>query len=299
MALLRIPVVPQPPAGPPMSLLDAAITFPNGEVGYDGQPIGDRWEGGFTWQPRQCGTISGRNDCNPSAEADYRTGSNDRRNHQPVILSSKFECSTMGGDWDFYRQSALDQLIAGEPAAAEQELWEGTLAAAAIDAGDDAYDDNLWLTKHGIAVDLTGGDGVTPARAVGLLEQFLADTGFGGAGMIHLQPQLLAHLYADVHVVGRRIYTARNTLIVAGSGYTGTGPAASDGGAPSAPPDGTVWAYATGLVTYRNGPIQVIPDDESEAVMRAANDVTVYAQRSTAGTWDSCAVGAALVTLPA
>lgn len=295
---LRTPVVPQPPAGPPMSLLDAAIT-PDSEVGYDGQPIGDRWEGGFTWQPRQCGIISGRNDCNPSADVDYRTGTNDRRSHQPVIISSKFECSTMGADWEFYRRSATDQLIAAEPVAAEQELWEGTLAAAAVDAGDDAYSDNLWLAKHGVATDLTGGTGVTPARAVGLLEQFLADTGFGSAGMIHLQPQLLAHLYADITVIGQRIYTARRQLIVAGSGYTGTGPEESAGAGPSAPPDGTVWAYATGLVTYRNGPIQVIPDNESEAVMRAYNDVTVYAQRSSAGTWDSCAVGAVLVTLPA
>lgn len=296
---LRVPVRPQPPTGPPMGLLDAAID-PD-PLDLDGKPIDNRWEAGFAWTTRQAATISGRNDCGTVATSVYRTGLSltaRKRTHQPVIIDvANDDTTTFGTDFDYQRQTAIEALIAAEPVAAEQELWEGTLARAAIAAGDDAYSGNLWLTKHGVATDLTGGTPVTPARAVGILEDFLGSMGFGSAGMIHMQPQLVTPLEPGLTKVQRKLYTAQGTLIVSGSGYTGTGPAGTDN-VPATPTAGTVWAYCTGLVTYRHGEIVVTPDTDSQAVMRAANRRDITAQRSTAGTWDSPAVGAALVTLP-
>lgn len=378
----RVPIVPQTPAGPAMSLLDAAILPGPDETdldgrpmripGANGQPDGYRWEAGFTWKPRQCPPINGRNECAPNATAVYRADDESGiREHQPVILEAQNPCmSALVNDWDFERQSTIDSLVAGEPAAAEQELWDGTLAAAAIRAGDSAYAQNLWLTKYGVATDLTGGTPASPQRALGILEQFLAGTGLGGWGTIHCQPQILAHFNYDLRPVGRQIFSARNTLIVPGSGYTGNGPATAatatrtvtdgvtatntslvsataaftsadagtfvtgtgipagtkiltvtnattvvltaattatatgvhvtiTGGAPTVPAAGTTWMYATGRITYRNGDIQVFPDVEGQALTRTTNTVVITAQRSSAATWDLCAVGAALVALPA
>jgi hypothetical protein len=278
----------------------------------------------------------------------------------------------MVNDWAFERQSTIDTLIAGEPAAAERELWEGTLASAAIDAGDTAYANNLWLTKHGVATDVTPtpGTGVSPQRGLGLLEQFLSDTGVGGWGTIHCQPIVLAHFNYDLRPSGRQLFSARNTFIVPGVGYTGRGPSATPtgsrtvtdgvtnstttvtsataafgssdvgaaitgagipagttiasvtnattavmsasatatasavhisitGGAASVPAAGSTWMYATGRITYRQGEIQVFPDVESQALTRTTNTVVITAQRSSAATWDLCAVGAVLVALPA
>lgn len=395
---LRVPIVPQTPAGPPMSLLDAAILPGPGEVDLNGnsmaitkklvdgngQPIldeegnqaqqitGYRWEAGFQWKPRQCAQIGSRNECPPATSVSYRVNDESAiREHQPVILTASNPCdSALPNDWAFQRQSARNQLIAAEPAAAEQELWDGTLAAAAIDAGDTAYAENLWLTKQGVATDLTGGTGVSPQRALGICEQFLADTGIGGWGTIHCRPEILAHFNYDLHPSGRQLFSARNTLIVPGVGYTGNGPAttatgartvtdgvtntdtslvsatavfvAADvgkvvsgagipvgttilsrtngttvvlsqattatatavhvtitGGQPLTPADGTTWMYATGRITYRQGEIDVVPDLEAQALLRTTNTVVITAQRSSAATWDLCAVGAVLVALPA
>lgn len=386
----RVNVVPQTPAGPPMSLLDAAILPGPDEETLDGEPmrvtrsiadgmggkldipLGYRWEGGFKWKPRQCGRVSGVNECGPVASFDYRPDAESGiRQHQPVVIQAHNPCVSMNAnDYDFQRQSAIDGLIAGEPVAAEAELWDGPLARAAHVAGDASFDSNLWLTKHGVATDVTPtpGTGVTPQRGVGLLEQFLASEGYGSWGTIHLLPEILVHLPYDLRYNGRQLFSSRNTFIVPGSGYSGKGPAKGttrtvtdgvtntdtslvsataafvagdvgavvtgagifagstittvtngttvvlshattatatgvtvtiDAGVPTAPSAGNVWMYATGRITYRQGDITVVPDNVSEALARPTNALTITAQRSSAGTWDSCAVGAVLVTLPA
>lgn len=314
---IPVNVIPAPPVPPPMTLYDACIHPPADETTLDGRPMADtatladgttavrgyRWEGGFTWLPRRCPAISGRNECAPLASATYRSSDDsDKRYHMPVILVADNPCkSMMANDYDFERQATIDALIAGEPVAAEQELWDGTLARAAHAAGDTVYDHNLWLTKHGVATDLTPtpGTGVSPQRALQILEDFLSQTGTGGRGMIHVTSGIPAFFNYDLHASGQQLFSPRNTLIVPGAGYTGNGPATTDNGAPVEPDAGTVWAYATDQVTYRQGEVQVFPDNVGQALDRSTNDLTITAQRSVAATWDLCAVGAVLIALPA
>lgn len=295
---IRVPVVPQPPTGPSLSLLDMALDPP--PVNLDEKTIGDRWEQGFAWTTRQGSTITGRNDCGPLTVATYRTATAVKRTHQPVIIAAVNDATTtIGTPFEYQRATAEAALVAGEPMAAELELWEGTLARAAFAAGDDAFSGNLWLTKFGVSTDQTPtpGTGVTPARGVGVLEGFLAGIGYGSAGMIHLPAALITHLEPGLTRVGAKLYSARGTLIVPGVGYTGTGPASGAGGAATAPATGNVYAYATGLVTYRHGDIQVTTDSDGQAVMPAVNQRVISAQRSTAGTWDT-SVGHVLIAFP-
>lgn len=312
-------VVAPPPSPPPMSLLDMSIRPGPAETDLDGKPMavrraalvgetdgeltGYRWEAGFSWLPRQCPQLAGRNDCAPAADVTYRDAAPGRRAHMPVVLQAVNECESMlANDWPFERQTAAEALVAGEAAAAEQELWEGTLARAALAAGDTAYTDNLWLAKFGVADVLNGGTAVSPQRGLGLCEDFLAATGTGGDGAIYCTPSILAHLNYDLRPAGRQLWSARNTWIVPGVGFAGKGPATSasgGGSAPQTPTAGTVWMYAAGKVTYRNSPIRITPDNPAQALDRSTNTLRVVAERSSAGTWDLCAVGAVLVALPA
>lgn len=374
---IRVNIVPAPPAPPQVTLYDSAIR-PEAEVGLDGVAVGDRWEGGFKWVPRQCPALTARNECAPLGTATYREGADSgQRTHLPTILVAENPCeSALANGYAFERQSAIDALIAGEAAGAEAELWDGPLARAALnapDGGNSGYGENLWLTKHGVAEDLTPtpGTGVTPIRALSILEDFLASSGHGGRGMIHFTRGIPSFLNYDLRPAGAQLLSAVNTLIVPGVGYTGNGPAAAayaersvsdavlnstttvtsataafvsgdvgkhvsgagipagttiasrtngttvvlsqaatvsgsgktitvyGGGDPVAPADGTVWAYATDQVTYRQGEIQVFPDDVSQALDRSTNSLAITAQRSVAATWDLCSVGAVLIELPA
>lgn len=298
MALFRQPLMSAPPAPPAQSLLTSALR-PN-DVDPDGNPFGRRWEEGFRWLPRACPHIKGGNECGADATVTYRTaGGSTVREHQPVWLTTANQCkSAMMNDFAFQKQVAIDALIASEPNAAEQELWEGTLARAAHTAGDLSYDNNLWLTKYQVATDLTGGTAVSVSRGIALLEAFLAATGTGGPGMLHVPVQAVPGT-PTLRNEGPRLMTVRNTVVVPGVGYTGKGPATAANGAPTTPAAGTTWIYCTGMVTYRQGDIMVTPDEVGQALNRATNTIDIVAQRPSAATWDLCAVGAVLVTLPA
>lgn len=290
-----------PPEPPQLSLLTMARR-PQNELDTAGQPVGDRWTGGFSWLPEACGTIRGYNDCGVLHTVTYRDDAADpadaRRYHQPVVLQAEFESSTFGFDIDYFRQRAVNAMLAAEPLAAEMELWDGPLARAAtgIDTGVGGFDNNLWLTKHGVATDVTPTPGtpVKPRLGLALLEGFLADHGFGGRGMIHIPRELTPHL--GVRVDGSSLLSNLNTLVVPGTGYSGRGPATSDGGASVAPDPGTAWAYVTDRVTYRNADIQVVPDTVAQAVDRSSNTARFTAERYSAATWDLCAVGAVLIS---
>lgn len=310
------PLAPQPPL---LSLLTAS-TIPDVERDLDGRPLGERWGAGFTWTPPNCGTVRGYNDCGTQHIVTYRnSGAAGQRYHQPVMLDAEYQCSTLGMDWDYYSAQAVDLLIACEPAAAETELWEGTLARAATGVGGfinqagqtrGGYDANLWLTKFQVATDVTtvAGTPVSVRKGLELLEQFLAGSGCGNAGVIHLMPEHVPQvgLYGATLTGTGQLRSGRGTTINPGVGYTGNGPATAAGGPPVAPPAGSAWAFATGRTTYRHGPIVLFPGTDvspaeavAQATNRSTNTVTVRAQRASAGTWDSCYVGACLIALDA
>jgi hypothetical protein len=281
------------PEPPQLNLIGMSAQSP--DVDTAGTPVGDRWTAGFRWAPQACGRVSGVNDCGTLHRVDYRTNGNPGiRTHQPTVIEVEYVCSTLGWDWDYYVAQATALMIAGEPVAAEKELWDGALARSATGLGQ--FDSNLWLTKHGVATDITPtvGTAVKPKYGLALLEQFLGDTGFGSRGMIHIPRELTPHL--GVRVDGSNLLSNLNTLVVPGVGYSGRGPAPSDGAAGVVPSAGTAWAYATGRVTYRHSDIVLNPETPAQAVDRSVNTVRITASRYSAATWDLCATAAILIS---
>jgi hypothetical protein len=107
--------------------------------------------------------------------------------------------------------------------------------------------------------------------------------------MLHVQPQTAPNLLGarlvtdDAGVV--QLVTILGNIVVADSGYDGTGPGNE---APSA---GYAWIYATDLVTVRTDDPVLIPDTLAEALDRGQNGqpnrITFRAERFAAATFDA------------
>ncbi len=76
----------------------------------------------------------------------------------------------------------------------------------------------------------------------------------------------------------------RGNIIIAGAGYSGSGPADPDSD-PEEPADpttetGKIWIYATGIPTVFLGPVKTPASTEAEAMTRYINQMEVVAERS-------------------
>jgi hypothetical protein len=213
---------------------------------------------------------------------------------QSYSASAKDRCSVQfSGGRDFVGR-ATRLLEAGTPKAVEREFWDGRDAQL-------RGRPNLYLTKAGATVlNPTPGTSVSFKRGLNLLEQGIADSGFGAQGVIHCRPEALDDTAQLFRRTGRLILTSRDTIVVPGVGYSGLGP---QGDANEIPAAGKTWAYATGLVDYRatdpdmpgwtpGGPIP------AEAIDRARNTVTAWARRSVLASWDGQVHLAVYVDLP-
>lgn len=141
----------------------------------------------------------------------------------------------------------------------ERELWLGELKAT----------DNLpnRVLASGAATDVTGGTPPAPQTAVARLVGSLNRAGF---------PTVMIHAAKDVALRMPDAWRNQQTLndygfvVVGGAGYPGTGPAGQAG------PN---WIYATAMVSYRLGPIEVNFGDSSSYIDRASNTATFRALR--------------------
>lgn len=298
------PVAPPPLRPPVVSLVTSGR-----DALAAGEDVGDRWVDGFSFQPElnvdpdllaACGGTStaGATPDQPTVET------------VPWHAQVQDVCkSTFGYRGRDYVQRAVTALAAATPKAVEFEFWTGETAQA-------AGWPNLYLT-NGTATDVTPtpGTAVTLDEGVALLEQALADCGSGARGMIHCQP-LATPSTAIVRREGATLLTLRDTLVVPGVGYPGTGPTGT------APAAGKTWMYATGMVDVRLGPIQVYgrvgqgsggwvdvdnggqavgfdPERFAPALLdRSTNTLTVPATRPVAAAWDGVCLFAVLVNVP-
>jgi hypothetical protein len=143
------------------------------------------------------------------------------------------------------------------------EFWTGEIATAdnlpnRVLAGPDTVD---------ITGDYGGAGPLAPQAAVAALMQALADHGMAD-GMIHCSKYVGIRLPDAWR--NEQTLTDHGFLVVADSGYPGTGPAGTGG------PN---WAYATEIVNVRLGPIELVPMDLPQSIDRASNTVTYRAQR--------------------
>lgn len=284
----REPVPAAPASAPRYGLVVSSRTPPDTDA--DGNPIGNRWEMGFSFAPEACAAAFATDRCVPGA-LDIPDAP-DLIDSVPVALWGGDRCSTwqLPRDW---ADRARRQLVAGGPKQLAHEFWTGDVATAK------GYP-NRFLAD-GNAETLTA----SPASAIdGLacLEQGIADAASGSRGMIHATLAAVTAWDAGggLRREGSLILTIADTIVVPDAGYPGTGP---NGEAASS---GSVWAFGTTVVDVRLGDIFTVPDGDPSnvpTISRAgidprSNTVEYFAWRAGAATWDGCAQVAVEIDLP-
>lgn len=138
--------------------------------------------------------------------------------------------------------------------AVERELWEGAATLGATPASSAGF--LRRATSDGGAKVVTSG-GATPEKALFLIEQAISDSPTGGRGVIHMTRDVASALgsrlrYFEKNEIDEKTYavTRLGTLVVIGSGYTGSGPIGATGTAASAT---NKWIFVTGGVTVELG----------------------------------------------
>jgi hypothetical protein len=265
-------VTPQPLTPPRVGLIASAPTIPTSD---------DRWTAGFSYDPENCdGEIRLLADCNEETPADPPTN-RELVEYMPFVIEAVDRCSTMTQSRD--REGRVTRLLAAaESKAIESELWRGTKARAMTPDWPNRY---LTSNDAEVLTDIPS----DPGEALGCLEQYLADCQVGGRGMIHASRDVVT-AWARAQLLrreGNLILTILDTIVVPGAGYDGSGPATSAGGAPQAPADSDLWAYATGIVAIRLGSVTT-QSDPRETIDRSTNTQELRAQRFASAVWDCC-----------
>jgi hypothetical protein len=188
----------------------------------------------------------------------------------PFLIEAEDTCSSFGWEARDPKGRAMRWLDNGTPQAVEREFFTGNLATA------NGYP-NDFLANAATVTDLTPGSVPSVTRGLQILQDALAQNGFGGQGMIHVQPQTAPSLLGSRRN-GALLLDIFDNVIIPGVGYTGFGPGNVDPGA------GYAYIYATDLVMVRSQKTGTIfPDSYSEALDRGENGepntVTFRAER--------------------
>lgn len=240
------------------------------------------WAGGFQFSPDACGAIDPTViECLPVTDKTklVNPGVVD---YTPFLTYGFDECTTMDQHRD-REGRARRNLLATESWQLERELFDGIASKSSTPDTD-----NPFLTD-GDAVDVTGGGALSSIPALARVERDLLRRLHGQRGMIHATPDLVTFWQngGALHLEGNTILTVLDTIIVAGSGYSGNAP---DG---TAAPAGTTWAYGTGMVYLRQGFIfdPGVENPESR-VNRDLNSITWRLERPNAVYYSPCCVNA-------
>ncbi len=222
-----------------------------------------RWVNGFAYSPEGIGVLGVGDACSDNFEEMNHTDPF-TSDWFPYVLTAEYRCSTFGHDSVDYKGRVTRLLDAATPRLLEWEFWGGELSQAA------SLDNSFLMEFAGVAYNA---DSIE--KAIGAVENGLADCVVGGRGMIHLPPFVVPFLRSIVRREGNLLLTDRDTIVVPGSGY-----ARYAGGAN---PNATMDIYGTGLTDVRLGEI-VVEDDI--AMDRKTNTVVIKAQRYACVSWD-------------
>lgn len=237
-----------------------------------------RWETGLEYEPEGCGVDVGLIDPCTGGQVLIDGGNADIEKMDPFLIWAGRQCTTLNFQAAEYEARATRLLLACQSKQVEAEFWSGALTQAAHPA-----DENFYLNETGAAT-LVNTTPSTPVEALALLEQGLADCGCGARGMIHATRSVVT-LWSEGGLVQRQgslLVTIHDTIVVPGAGYDGSGPGNE------AAADGSVFAYATGLVNVRLSPVDVTPKTFAEATDRTLNTVAFRAHRTAAFLRDTC-----------
>lgn len=258
-------------------------------------PDGVHWQQGINWIERcpvgdatydECLSVTGTG-APPEPPAKTANVDQSTRGALPFTVYAEFECSPIG--LAEAESVASDALARVEQTQVETAFWTGTAGGQPVvfphlAAGAEVLDGTVVLQPVASPA-VTGAD---VAHALGALEQELADC-YAGQGLIHVPRSVLPTLAAWNLIAERdgRLYTTAGNLVVAGTGYTGTGP---DGAAPTA---GTAWIYATGAAWgYRSDPYVTRLRDSLD---RTSNTLRMLAERTYLVGFECCLLAAHIV----
>lgn len=234
------PVAPPPVRPNPVNLITSSRQPDDETAG--------RWQEGFAFRPEANVDPSIRDWCTADGSNDDVPGSQPPHGlieTVPWQVDVEDDCSAMGFAGVDYLGRVTRALEAATPKGLEREFWTGAVAQAA------GWPNLFLASADAVDVTPTPGTAVDLPEAFNLLEDAIAMCGAGGRGMIHVAAWSTPS-YDLIRREGPLLLTARDTVVVSGVGYMGTGP---DGGDPSAA--GQTWLYATGLVDVRLGDIEV------------------------------------------
>lgn len=258
-------------------------------------PDSVHWQQGVTWEDRcptgdstydECLAVTGTG-APPVPAAKTANVEQTSRGATPFTVYARFDCSPVGlGDAQTVAQDALARV---EQMQVEAAFWTGFAGSQAVAfphlaADTEVLDGDVVLQPVASPV-VTGAD---VAHALGALEQELADC-YAGQGLIHVPRSALATLAAWNLVEERdgALFTLGGNRIVAGSGYTGTGP---DGAAPAA---GTTWIYATGAAWGHRS--DVFFSQVRDSLNRSSNTLQMLAERNYLVGFECCLLAAHIV----
>jgi hypothetical protein len=255
----------------------------------------DRWMAGLRYTPEACGDgriVQAAGYCGSGFAGmpdpdDWPLG--DDVDYVPPFVAVAQECSVIGGPAELAiiedRARRLLELCATVGIA--RELWRGEIARDPLGPDDPTAPEplpNNYLANSASYSDLGAGGDFSLLDGLAALEEGLAGCSCGGQGMIHTTSQVVTY-WQHLNLLERqpdgRLLTALGTLVVADPGYDGS----AQGGAAPDPTGASSWAYATGLVDVRLGPVDTLAD---RGIVRSQNTFTVYAFRPFAATFDPC-----------
>jgi hypothetical protein len=281
------------------------VALPNAlwDVAQHPEPGGPHWQQGVTWEEwcggggtamDECIAVTGTGGAPAPQKSLTGTVTQQNRGATAFTVYAEFDCSLVGQDAE--RNQAEDALLRTEAYQVTRAFWTGTAGATAGGpattvwphlAASSVLDDPQGIRLQTAASPLvTGGD--DSAVVLGALEAQLAAC-YGGEGVIHIPYAALPTFAARTLVRpgdDGRLRTTAGNLVVAGQGYTGSGP---DGSAPAA---GTSWIYATGaLFGYRS---DVFTREFPGTFDRAENTVKKLASRTYLLGFECCHLAALL-----
>lgn len=192
----------------------------------------------------------------------------------PFVVVGSYQCPPVGRPSGEAFEIARKRLLVWEGHDVEEVFWTGTVDSG---AGTTVVNPSLAFGNDEcgiLPIDVNPAGAVDIVQAIAILENALGDIVSCGA-TIHIPYGLLNYL-ARFHLLVEKdglFYTPSGTLIIAGHGYPGSGPAnvVAD--------PGETWIFGTGPVILVRGNVIQVPDNISQAVDRNLNNVTVRAER--------------------
>jgi hypothetical protein len=240
-----------------------------------------RWTTGLAFDRMACGTFGGTHfACAPDgSEAPPKTIEPESHlvTYFPYTAWYGDRCSSATFQSRDFSGRASSAYAAAESAIMANELWTGTVAQV-------AGLPNAYLASSD--ADPIGTFSLTLSLA--RLQQEMADLS-PGRGMVHA-PRDIASLWLDSGIIRREgalLLDAFDNIVVADSGYPGTGPEGQER------TETTAWVYATDLVQVRrDGQIRMLPSTDEAmggaALDRDTNTIEWRAERIVAAYFPGC-----------